>query len=79
MNDKLTWQHKLIALYIPFNLIWDFLSIFYGYGQGQSILALTRAGIMLMFFLALLPRLTIKSKLNKCVWFFIIYIVFDPF
>ena len=77
-TKPLQWPYNLIYIIVPFNLIFDFIAIYYPDVRGSNF-AITR-GVFLILILAVFIRGLIISKLTKSVLLFIVYVaVLFPF
>ena len=76
MTKKENWTFILVTYIIPFNIAWDFLSIFYT--QSVGLLSIIRAVIIIGLYLIILPRVLNSYSLNKTsrsIFHFTIYIL----
>lgn len=79
-QDKINWKQYLLLLFLPINFLFDFFSVFYTSGRGQSEIALLRGLIILILFFTMIPNTNFKSLITKSIWIFIIYIsILIPF
>lgn len=69
----MNWIYSFIFYIIPFNIFWDFLSIFYKERAGP--LAIVRGLILLFFVLSVFSKFK-KNSITESILIFIVYITF---